>query len=44
MIEEAGKGSAASALIGMQGGHVKVLSLEDMPRLVDAAHFRPKEQ
>jgi 6-phosphofructokinase 1 len=44
LINEAGSGSATSALIGMQGGHVKVTNLEEMPRLIDAAHSRPKEQ
>jgi 6-phosphofructokinase 1 len=28
----------------MQMGHIKITSLEDMPRLIDAAHARPKEQ
>jgi 6-phosphofructokinase 1 len=28
----------------MQGGHIEILSLEDMPRLADTAHLRPKEQ
>jgi len=28
----------------MQGGHIEVLSLEDMPCLADMAHHRPKEQ
>ncbi len=44
LIKEAGSGSAASALIGMQGGHITFTNLEDMPRLVDVAHSRPKEQ
>jgi len=44
LIEEAEKGSAAGAFIGLQGGYVKIFSLEDMPRMVDMAHLRPKEQ
>jgi 6-phosphofructokinase 1 len=44
LINEAGSGSAASALIGMQGGHIKITNLEEMPRLIDTAHSRPKEQ
>jgi 6-phosphofructokinase 1 len=44
LINEAGSGSATSALIGMQGGHVTITNLEEMPRLIDAAHSRPKEQ
>jgi 6-phosphofructokinase 1 len=44
LINEAGNGKATSALIGMQGGHVTITNLEEMPRLIDAAHSRPKEQ
>jgi 6-phosphofructokinase 1 len=44
LIHEAGSGSAASALIGMQAGHVTITDLEEMPRLIDAAHSRPKQQ
>ncbi len=44
LIEESTKRSSSGALIGMQEGHVRAHSLEDMPRLADAAHRRPKEQ
>ncbi len=44
LIEEAGKTSPAGAFIGMQGGQVQFSSLEDLPRMVDAAYGRPKEQ
>ena len=49
LINEAGSGSetsapAAGALIGMQEGHIKITNLEDMPRLIDDTHERPKEQ
>jgi 6-phosphofructokinase 1 len=53
LAEEAEKGSATGALtpalragacVGMQNGHVKIHSLEDLPGLADAAHMRPKEQ
>ncbi len=44
LSEEAEKNSAAGAFIGIQGGHIQIFNLEDMPRLIDAAHFRPKEQ
>ena len=44
LVDEAGKGSCGAALIGLQGGHLKILNLEDMSRLADAAHLRPKEQ
>jgi 6-phosphofructokinase 1 len=44
LINEAGSGSTNGALIGMQEGRVKITGLEDMPRLIDAAHLRPKQQ
>jgi 6-phosphofructokinase 1 len=44
LSEEGKKGSANGAFIGIQGGHIKIFNLEDMPRMVDPAHFRPKEQ
>ncbi len=44
LTQAAEQGSAAGAFIGMQDGEVKIFSLEDMPRMIDAAHLRPKEQ
>jgi 6-phosphofructokinase 1 len=44
LIAEAEKGSAVGAFIGMQGGQITISHLEDMPRMVDAAHMRPQEQ
>ncbi len=44
LTAEAGKTSSAGAFIGLQAGHVKFSSLEDLPRMVDEAHQRPKEQ
>jgi 6-phosphofructokinase 1 len=44
LIDEVSSGSTTSALIGMQEGRVKITGLEDMPRLIDAAHLRPKQQ
>lgn len=53
LIEEAEKGSMtgaitpalrAGACVGLQNGHVQIHNLEDLPRLADAAHRRPKEQ
>ena len=46
LINEASSGSTppAGALIGMQEGKVKITGLEDMPRLIDATHLRPKQQ
>ena len=41
---EAEKNSSSGAFIGIQGGHIKIHSLEDMPRMVDISHLRPKEQ
>jgi 6-phosphofructokinase 1 len=44
LISQIGSGSTSSALIGMQEGRIKITDLEDMPRLIDAAHLRPKQQ
>jgi 6-phosphofructokinase 1 len=44
LIAEAGKSSPAGACIGLQAGHVQFSSLEDLPRMVDEAHQRPKVQ
>jgi len=44
LVNEASSGSTTGALIGMQTGHIKITQIEDMPRLIDAAHSRPKEQ
>jgi len=44
LIDEAIKGSGSGTFIGIQGGHTQIHSLEDMPRMIDAAHARQKEQ
>jgi len=44
LSEEAEKHSSAGAFIGIQGGHIKIHNLEDMPRMIDAAHTRQKEE
>ena len=44
LINEAGKGSENCVLIGVQEGQVNITNMEEMPRLMDAAHSRPKEQ
>ncbi len=44
LSSEAEKNSSSGAFIGIQGGQVKIHNLEDMPRMIDAAHFRQKEQ
>lgn len=44
LIEEADKAPPAAAFIGLEGGQVQFHSLEDLPRMVDNVHQRPKEQ
>jgi 6-phosphofructokinase 1 len=44
LAKQTEQGSSAGAFIGIQGGDVKISSLEDMPRMTDTAHLRPKEQ
>lgn len=44
LIEQAEKGSTTSAFIGMQGKEIKLLDLEDFPRMVDLDKQRPKIQ
>jgi 6-phosphofructokinase 1 len=44
LIEEAMKGSAKAALMGLQNGHVTIHDLSEFPTLADLAHLRPKEQ
>jgi 6-phosphofructokinase 1 len=41
---EAEKQTTTGAFIGIQGGHTHIHHLEDMPRMIDAAHTRQKEQ
>lgn len=44
LITEASRASSAAVFIGLQGGQVQFHHLEDLPRLADLAHRRPKEQ
>jgi 6-phosphofructokinase 1 len=44
LIKEALSGGTGGSLLGMQGGRVTFTNIEEMPRLIDAAHNRPKEQ
>jgi 6-phosphofructokinase 1 len=44
LIAEAGKAVPAAAFIGLQAGQVQLASLDDLPRMVDEAHQRPKDQ
>jgi 6-phosphofructokinase 1 len=44
LIAEASKPSPAGVFVGLQAGQVEFHSLEDLPRMVDPVHRRPKEQ
>lgn len=44
LTSEAEMNSTRGAFIGIQGGMIKVHNLEDMPRMIDASHQRPKVQ
>jgi 6-phosphofructokinase 1 len=44
LIEQAGRTPPAGAFVGLQAGEVKFFTLEDLPRLLDTEHRRPKEQ
>ncbi len=44
LSEEAEKRSSAGAFIGILGGSIQIHNMEDMWRMVDAAHTRQKEQ
>lgn len=44
LVQEAGKGEAVGAVIGLQNGHVRIHSLDDIAGLADMMHLRPKEQ
>ena len=44
LIEQAGQASPAGAFIGLKAGQVKFFGLEDLPRMLDSVHKRPKEQ
>jgi 6-phosphofructokinase 1 len=44
LVTEASRASSAAVFIGLQGGQVEFHSLEDLPRLADLEHHRPKEQ
>jgi 6-phosphofructokinase 1 len=44
LTAEAGKGCPAGAFIGLQAGHIQFSSLEDLSRMIDEAHQRPREQ
>ncbi len=44
LIEAAGKEEPESAFIGLEAGKVQFHPLEDLPRMMDEAHGRPKKQ
>lgn len=44
LIAEAGKTSPAGVFLGLQAGQVQFHSLEDLPRMMDPGHQRPREQ
>jgi 6-phosphofructokinase 1 len=44
LSEEAEKNSSSGAFIGIQGGHIKIHSMDDIMRMVDVNNIRPKEQ
>ena len=44
LIEEASKEEPESAFIGLEAGKVQFHLLEDLPRMMDEAHGRPKKQ
>jgi 6-phosphofructokinase 1 len=44
IIEQAGQEPPAGAFIGLQAGRIRFFSLEDLPRMQDNTHRRPKDQ
>jgi len=44
LIAEAEKGSPGAVCLGLQAGQVQFNNLEDLPRMADLVHQRPKEQ
>ncbi|MCL4295086.1 MAG: 6-phosphofructokinase [Anaerolineae bacterium] len=44
LIEQAQETTPAASFIGLQAGQIKFFSLEDLPRMLDTVHRRPREQ
>lgn len=44
LVQEADKPSPAGSFIGLTLGQIRFFNLEDLPRMVDDKHQRPKEQ
>lgn len=44
LLEETRTGRATASAIGLTDGHLRILDLRDLPRMVDAEHQRPLDQ
>jgi 6-phosphofructokinase 1 len=44
VVQRALEGSSVASAIGLSGGQITVLDLEELPRLVDQEHQRPRTQ
>ncbi len=44
LIDQTGRGEAASAFIGYMGGKIQFFSLDDMPKMMEPAAARPHQQ
>ena len=44
LTKHGGRGEANGAFIGYKSGKVQILNIEDLPRMMDADHSRPREQ
>jgi 6-phosphofructokinase 1 len=44
LVECAAQGRTDGSFIGIKGGRVQILSLEDLPRMMERDHARPREQ
>ncbi|HMQ33501.1 MAG TPA: 6-phosphofructokinase [Chloroflexaceae bacterium] len=44
LVEQAASGGSEGAFIGYKGGKVQIFSLEELPRMMDPVHARPREQ
>ncbi|WP_129633560.1 6-phosphofructokinase [Candidatus Oscillochloris fontis] len=44
LIEQGHHNEAESSFIGYKNGKMQIFKLEDMPRMMDAAHARPRDQ
>ncbi|NTW97666.1 MAG: 6-phosphofructokinase, partial [Oscillochloris sp.] len=44
LVENGGRDEANGTFIGYKNGKMQLLNIEDVPRMMDAAHARPREQ